>query len=143
MGGIMALCIWGVYQAIINAYDESINRGLESIAGELQNSIEPVLQQPGVLPSAAPQILLKTCTNQISCSTNQANPKFAPIIYVRLVDRTGRTIAQADFNPKQLPFALSQHKWQITTDKTGRRYRQLSLLLHTQDKQPWGYLHIG
>ena len=139
----MALCIWGIYQAITHAYDETINRGLESIAGELKSSIEPVLQQPGVLPKTTPQLLLKNCTSQISCSKNKTTSKIAPIIYVRLLDHTGRIIAQADFNPKQLPFALGEHKWETITDKTGRRYRQLSLLLHTQDKQPWGYLHVG
>ena len=49
----------------------------------------------------------------------------------------------AGIKPEGLPIKYSQQQWETLRDEQGIRYRQISVELHTQDDQMWGYLHIG
>lgn len=39
----------GVYQAIAHAHRITINQELKTVAGTIHDSLEPILEQPGVL----------------------------------------------------------------------------------------------
>ena len=49
MGFILGLCGLGVYQAIVHAHWQTLDRELKSVAGTLHDSIENTLKQPGRL----------------------------------------------------------------------------------------------
>src|SRR4028119_1825261 len=57
MGFILGLCGLGVYQAIVHAHWQTLDRELESVAGTLQDSIENTLKQPGRLEPTTQQLL--------------------------------------------------------------------------------------
>lgn len=57
MGFILTLCGLGVYQAIVHAHWQTLDRELESVAGTLHDSIENTLKQPGRLEPIEKQLL--------------------------------------------------------------------------------------
>ncbi|WP_322744159.1 MULTISPECIES: two-component system sensor histidine kinase RppB [unclassified Coleofasciculus] len=66
--------------------------------------------------------------------------------YLRFLNRSGQLIAFTEQLPEGLPPTArdtSQPQWHTLTDSDGTRYRQISLLLHTQDNRFWGYLQVG
>lgn len=149
MGGIVGLSGLGVYSVVAHAYYETIDRGLQSVANALHNSIEAAWQQPGQLQRLAKDFSLELCVAQTNClpktagvkqsikeTTNQVN------YYIRLLDRSGKLFASAGMQFDKLPItSLSQH-WQIITDSSGTRYRQITLPLSTQN-QFSGYLQVA
>jgi signal transduction histidine kinase len=149
MGCILGLCGLGVYHVVALANRETIDRGLESVANALHDSIEPVLQQPGHLQQIARELSFELCLTQADCLPRTARtlppiPKVSESVsyYMRLVDKTGRPIAVAAKQPEQLQIpSLSKH-WQTLAGRQGMQYRQISLPLHSQNHL-WGYLQIG
>jgi signal transduction histidine kinase len=148
MGGILGLCGLGVYHVVAIANRETIDRGLESVANALHDSIEPVLQQPGQLQHIARELSFELCLTQADCLPRKARtlppiPKVSESVsyYMRLVDKTGRPIALAGKQPERLPITSSKH-WQTLADRQGMQYRQISLPLHSQNNL-WGYLQMG
>jgi signal transduction histidine kinase len=63
--------------------------------------------------------------------------------YARLYDTSGRLIAIAGDYPKGLPQALNKELWQTLRDRTNNIYHQISLSLHTQTREDWGYFQVG
>ncbi|HEY9600625.1 MAG TPA: two-component system sensor histidine kinase RppB [Allocoleopsis sp.] len=149
MGCILGLCGLGVYHVVAIANHETIDRGLESVANALHDSIEPVLQQPGHLQRIARELSFELCLTQADCLPRTAHtlppiPKVSESVsyYMRLVDRTGRPIALAGKQPGRLPVtSLSKH-WQTLAAPQGKQYRQISLPLYSQNHL-WGYLQMG
>ena len=149
MGCILGLCGLGVYHVVALANRETIDRGLESVANALHDSIEPVLQQPGLLQRIAQELSFKLCLTQIDCLPKTAHtlppiPKVSESVsyYMRLVDKTGRPIALAGKQPERLVIASVSKHWQTLADGQGMQYRQISLPLHSQN-HVWGYLQMG
>jgi signal transduction histidine kinase len=63
--------------------------------------------------------------------------------YARLYDTSGRLIAIAGDYPEGLPQALNKEPWQTLSDRTNNIYHQISLSLHTQTREDWGYFQVG
>lgn len=63
--------------------------------------------------------------------------------YMRLLNSSGKLIAIAGSQGKELPVLLRDHPWQTLTDGEGNRYHQITLPLHTQDNLSWGYMQVG
>lgn len=57
MGSILGISGLGVYEAIVHAHWQTLNRELESVAGTLHDGIENTLKQPGRLEPSTWQIL--------------------------------------------------------------------------------------
>ncbi len=121
MGCILGLCGLGVYHVVAIANRETIDRGLESVANALHDTIEPVLQQPGHLHRIARELSFELCLTQADCLSKTARP-LSPIpkvsesvsYYMRLVDKTGRPIALAGKQPERLQItALDIVKFQL------------------------------
>lgn len=138
MGFILGLCGLGVYEAIVHAHEQTIDRELEAVAGTLHDSIENTLKQPGRLEPITQQLLSeRTDESHILGVLDQGN------YYIRLLDFSGRAIAIFGFQPQGLPLTPKQTTWQTLKDAQGNRYHQISLPLHTQNNLSWGYMQMG
>lgn len=138
MGFILGLCGLGLYQAIVHAHWQTLDRELESVAGTLHDSIENTLKQPGRLEPATQQFLPeRTQKNHVLGAMHQGD------YYIRLLNRSGQIIGLFGFQPQGLPLTLEADTWQTLSDAQGNRYHQISLPLHTQDNRPWGYMQMG
>ncbi|GAA6618751.1 two-component system sensor histidine kinase RppB [Scytonema sp. NUACC26] len=159
MGLIMSLCSFAVYEVIIQAYLVSINREVESVTVTLHNVIEANLKKPGRTEQIFQLVLPNLCQAESSCPTqkifthNQLAHFEHGIVdvlykdeqyYIRFVDTSGRLIAVAGFQPNELPKIMPVTQvWQTVKDSQSNRYNQMSLPLHTQDNQLWGYIQVG
>jgi signal transduction histidine kinase len=149
MGVILGLCGLGVYEAIAHAHRITINRELESVAGTLHDSLEPVLKQPAKLEPEAIRLLPDVCQVGTDCSNIANSQRHAAgaihqgNYYMRLLDRSGRLVAVAGVQPGNLPLTPIEQQWQNLTNDVGINYRQITFTLHTQDYQDWGYIQVG
>jgi signal transduction histidine kinase len=158
MGLILSLCGFAVYQVIIEAHLAAIDRELKSVTGTLHDSIEPNLKQPGrpepIFQQLLPDICLveESCPTQIIYGQDHRVPSERHIFsavyqgnyyYIRFLDGEGRLIALAGFQPEGLPLTVGKEVWQTLKDRQGNRYHQMSMPLHTQDHQIWGYIQVG
>ncbi|AFY84190.1 two-component system sensor histidine kinase RppB [Oscillatoria acuminata] len=150
MGVILGLCGWGMYEAIAHAHWMTLDRELESVAGTLHDSLEPVLQEPGQLEPEVGRLLPDLCTQNEQCWNRQFNRERHAIgalhqgdYYVRLLDLTDNLIAVAGVSPDGLPGREGAETWQTFTDSQGTRFHQISVVLHTQDSRDWGSLEVG
>ncbi|OKH36178.1 two-component sensor histidine kinase [[Phormidium ambiguum] IAM M-71] len=138
MGFILSLCGLGLYQAIVHAHLQTLDRELEAVAGTLHDSIENTLKQPGRLEATAQQLLPeRTEKRHILGAIHQGD------YYVRLLDRSGRVVAMAGFAPDGLPLTSGKETWATIKDVQGNRYHQISLALHTRNNFSWGYMQMG
>jgi signal transduction histidine kinase len=137
MGFILGICGLGLYQAIVHAHWQTLDRELESVAGTLHDSIENTLKQPGRLEPTTQQLLPKTEKRHVLGAIHQGD------YYIRLLDRSERIIAVAGFHPQGLPLTSGKGTWQTLKDAEGNRYHQISLALHTQNNFDWGYMQMG
>lgn len=149
MGCILGLCGFGVYQVVAHAYRETIDQGLESVASALHDSIEPTVQQPGQLRQLAHQLSLELCQDQATCITQYPLAKqrisrtLAPVsYYLRLLRLPNTPTAIAGLPLDQLPLTSGSPRWLLLTTPLGKRFRQISLPLQSQN-QRWGYLQVG
>ncbi|MEW5857610.1 MAG: two-component system sensor histidine kinase RppB [Cyanobacteriota bacterium] len=156
MGVILSLCGVAVYEAIARANWVALDRELESVAGTLHDSIEPILQQPGRLEPDVEQLLPDICVVGEKCVSQIENPTRHTLgaihqgdYYVRLLDSSGRPVALAGLQPVGLAATDKGDRvstaplWQILQNRQGTRFHQISLSLHTEDNRPWGYLQVG
>ncbi|KYC35756.1 histidine kinase [Scytonema hofmannii PCC 7110] len=138
MGFILSLCGLGVYEAIVHAHWQTLDRELEAVAGTLHDSLENELKQPERLEPSARQLLPeREPKRHILSAVHQGN------YYVRLLDRSGRVVAKAGFEPKGLAVTPGNLTWQNLKDASGNRYHQISLELHTRDHRLWGHMQMG
>ncbi len=149
MGCILGVCGFGVYQIVAHAYRETIDQGLESVANALHDSVEPTLQQSGQLPQLAQQLSLELCHTQTTCFTQPTLPRqpiavaVAPVsYYLRLSSRANVPIAIAGLPLEQLPLTAASPRWRTVVTRSGKQFRQISLLLQSQN-QSRGYLQVG
>ncbi len=63
--------------------------------------------------------------------------------YIRFFDTSGKLIANAGHYPKGLPDVFNQKTWQFLKDSKGKDYHQITVVLHTQNYQNWGYMQVG
>jgi signal transduction histidine kinase len=149
MGLILSLLGFGVYKAIAHAHWIAIDRELESVAGTLHDSLEIKLQQPGRLEPVVNELLpnlrvigvngLKEqlADRHILSAINQS------YYYIRLFDYSGKLIATAGAYPETLPPKFNSQHWQTLADSKGNIYHQISVSLHTNTLEDWGYFQVG
>ncbi|MFB2920643.1 two-component system sensor histidine kinase RppB [Aerosakkonema funiforme] len=138
MGFILSLCGFGVYEAIVHAHWQTLDRELETVAGTLHDSIENKLKLPGRLEPIEEKLFSVPPSKRHTLGAiYQGN------YYVRLLDRSERIVAEIGFVPLGLPVRSPKATWQNLKDSDGNRYHQISLSLHTQDNLAWGYMQMG
>ena len=150
MGVVLGIGGLGMYEAIAHAHRISADRELESVADTLHKNLETTLKHPGRLEVMSQQRLPNLCLATDNCLSSAAAPSRSPLsdvyqgaYYIRLLAPSGSLIALAGLRPQGLPSPSKTPSWQFIQDSEGNRYRQISLLLHTQDDLFWGYLQIG
>ncbi len=138
MGFILGLCGLGVYQAIVHAHWQTLDRELESVAGTLHDSIENTLKQPGRLELTTQQLLPEEREKRhVLGAIHQGD------YYVRLLNNSNQIVTVAGFQPQELRLISKKGTWQTLTDAHGNRYHQISLSLHTQNNITWGSMQMG
>ena len=150
MGVILSLLGFGVYEAIAHAHLITLERELKSVAGTLHDSLESKLKQPGQVEPRVRDILPNLCLVEINCSPARVNSQRHRLsavnqgdYYIQLFDQSGNLVAIAGADPAGLPLVFNRESWQTVSDEEGNTYEQISLSLHTQDQQDWGYLQVG
>ncbi|QLE53306.1 GHKL domain-containing protein (plasmid) [Nostoc sp. C057] len=153
MGLILSIFAFGFYRAVFHAHVVALDSEIESVAGTLHDSIELKLQSPGRLEPFAHQLFpnLDNCgTGATNCIQQQPDSKrhLLGIVtktsyYIRFFDTSRKLIANAGYYPKGLPDIFNQKTWQFLKDSRGKDYHQITLALHTQSYQDWGYMQVG
>ena len=149
MGLILSLLGFGVYKAIAHAHWIAIDRELESVAGTLHDSLEIKLQQPGRLEPIVNELLPNLRVIGVNGLKEQLPYRHIlsainqSYYYIRLFDNSGNLIATAGAYPEALPPTFNSQHWQTIADSQGNIYHQISVSLHTQTQQDWGYFQVG
>jgi len=149
MGIILCIAGVGAYQMMVHAHWQGLQDEIESVAGTLHDTLEPMLQQPDRMSPYVQNVLPNLCVVTEPCAKNQQNLSNRHILgvtqtnayYIHFRDRNHQTIAtvgnlpEAEFNQNSV--------WQMIQDNQGNRYYQFSLLLKNSAGLPWGYMQIG
>jgi two-component Ni(II)/redox sensor kinase NrsS len=160
MGAILSLSGLGMYRAIIRANWTAMEREMESIAGTLHDSLEPMvpdLENPTtVLRRILPELCLagQSCNNRSTLiQRHTTGISDRSTYYIRLFNRRGNLLAFSPNQPAQLLQTLNFEPWQTLRGANGTRYRQFTIILHSADANhtthshsphsSWGYLQIG
>ncbi len=152
MGGILSISALGMYEAIAHAHRITIDREVESVAGTLHDSIEPLLKEPGKLEPEINQLVPNLCLLTAPCFHSTIdNPRhiasqinLSDNYYIHFVNISGELMAIAgNFIPASVRLTETEPQWYTLKDNQNIRYRQITLPLHTRDNQDWGYLQIG
>ncbi len=160
MAGILGLAGLGIYRALIQANSAALEREIESIAGTLHDSLEPMLP-----PSADPTVVLQQIFPDLCVAGQVCAPQPTVIqrhtigisdrssYYIRLFDHHGDLLAFSPNQPLLLPQTVNPAPWQTLQSDSGTRYRQFTTILHSADAHPtstdghnhpsWGYMQIG
>jgi two-component Ni(II)/redox sensor kinase NrsS len=157
MGVILSLSGLGVYRALIQSNWVALEREIESIAGTLHDSLEPMLPASGSPVIILQQIFPELCVAGQRCNVQPTLIQRHTIgisdrntYYIRLFNYQGKLLAFSPNQPAQLPHPLNPTDWQTIHTTHGIRYRQFTTILHsaeshitTQNQASWGYLQIG
>jgi two-component system, OmpR family, Ni(II)-sensor and/or redox sensor kinase NrsS len=161
MGAILSLSGLGMYRAIIRVKWTSLEREIESIAGTLHDSLEPMLpasEAPTpVLQQIFPDLCLvgQFCNPKSTRTSEQSSPygkhrleaTSSPVssliprhtigisdrntYYLRLFDHHGQLLAFSPNQPSQLSQTLNSPQWQTFNSANGIRYLQFTITLHS------------
>lgn len=161
MAIILSLSGFSMYRFLIQSNWEAMEREMESIAGTLHDSLEPMLpasEEPtAILRRILPELCLVDQPCNISPTLIQRHTtgiSDRSTYYIRLFNDQGKLLA---FSPSQiiseLPQSLITTPWQTFKSSQGIRYHQFTIILHSHDvknqthrhsNQPsWGYLQLG
>jgi len=160
MGVILSVSGFGIYRAMMQSNWAAMEREIESIAGTLHDSVEPLLPA-----SEAPTAVLQQIFPDLCLSGQPCNPTPTLIqrhtigisdrstYYIRLFNHQGTLLAFSPNQPPLLSKTLNRAPWQTFRTANGIRYHQFTTILHSakdhhQANEPnahpsWGYLQIG
>jgi two-component system, OmpR family, Ni(II)-sensor and/or redox sensor kinase NrsS len=161
MAVILGLLGFSMYRFLIQSNWEAIEQEIESIAGTLHDSLEPMLTASENPTTTLQRILPELCLVGQPCNISSTliqrhttGISDRSTYYIRLFNRQGKLLA---FSLSQVTSELPQHlitePWQTFESSQGIRYHQFTIILHSHDSknkphlygtQPsWGYLQIG
>ena len=160
MGGILSLLGLGMARALIQANWGALEREIESIAGTLHDSLEPMLPPSEDPTSVLQQIFPDLCLVEQPCNPNPTLIQRHTIgisdrstYYIRLFDNQGNLLAFSPNQPEPQPASLNLTTWQTLQTEDGNRYHQFTTILHSahahapgeelHEHPSWGYLQVG
>ncbi|WNZ28047.1 two-component sensor histidine kinase (plasmid) [Leptolyngbya sp. NK1-12] len=160
MGAILSLSGLGMYRSLVQSNWAAMEREMESIAGTLHDSLEPMLPASEDPTAVLRRILPELCLAGQPCNTSPTliqrhttGISDRSIYYIRLFDHSGKLLAFSPNQPPSLPKTLNRSPWQTFHAANGVRYHQFTTILHSayanhQANEPssqlsWGYLQIG
>ncbi|MEA5617780.1 two-component system sensor histidine kinase RppB [Cronbergia sp. UHCC 0137] len=151
MGVILSVSGLGMYRAMVQTNWAAMEREIESIAGTLHDSVEPLLP-PSEEPTAVlQQIFPDLCLSGQPCKATPTLIQRHTIgisdrttYYIRLFNHQGKLLAFSPNQPLSLPPTLNRSSWQTFRTAKGIRYHQFTTILHSANADSsWGYLQIG
>jgi two-component system, OmpR family, Ni(II)-sensor and/or redox sensor kinase NrsS len=160
MGVILSVSGLGLYRSLVQSNWVAMEREMESIAGTLHDSLEPMLPASEDPTAVLRQILPELCLAGQPCNTNPTliqrhttGISDRSTYYIRLFDHQGQLLAFSPNQPPSLPKTLNPMLWQTFRATNGIHYHQFTTILHSahahhQANEPsphpsWGYLQIG
>jgi two-component system, OmpR family, Ni(II)-sensor and/or redox sensor kinase NrsS len=160
MGMILSLSGLGMYRSLVQSNWMAMEREMESIAGTLHDSLEPILPASEDPTTVLQRILPELCLSERPCNLNPTliqrhttGISDRSIYYIRLFDHHGKLLAFSPNQPPSLSKTLNPKLWQTFRATNGIRYHQFTTILHSsqahhQANEPsnypsWGYLQIG
>ena len=172
IGLITLLSGCAIHLVMIRAFERTVNRELDTLAGTVHDTLEAVLQQPEVVNPVALNLLPGLCVIGKKCSPVKSDSKIAELTQkqgycLRLLDLKGREIAALGANHHQFTVSAKRRlllgqtlryrqrttsptenlnstmHWETITDSRGERYHIHTLQLKTNDDRDWGYLQVA
>ncbi|HEY9808925.1 MAG TPA: two-component system sensor histidine kinase RppB [Halomicronema sp.] len=160
MGVILSLSGLGMYRSLVQSNWTALEREIESIAGTLHDSLEPMLPASGDTTSVLQQVFPELCLAEQPCNSNPTLIERHTIgisdrstYYIRLFDHRGKLLAFSPNQPASLPNSLNRELWQTFRTAEGIRYQQFTTILHSANAHQrfydrnfhpsWGYLQVG
>ena len=160
MGGILSLSGLSVARALVQANWVALEREIESIAGTLHDSLEPMLPNSENPTDMLQQIFPDLCVVDQPCDPNPSLIQRHTIgisdrttYYIRLFDEQGNLLAFSSNQPEPIPDIINPTTWQTLQPLDGQRYQQFTTILHSahahapgeepHEHPAWGYLQIG
>ncbi len=160
MGVILSVSGLGMYRAMVQSNWTAMEREIESIAGTLHDSVEPLLPASGEPTAVLQQIFPDLCLSGKFCNATPTLIQRHTIgisdrttYYIRLFNHQGKLLAFSPNQPLSLPQTLKRTSWQTFRTANGIRYHQFTTILHSTNTHPlaneanadlsWGYLQIG
>ena len=155
MGVILSISGLGIYRAMLQSNWRAMDREIESIAGTLHDSVEPMLPVGKTPTRILQQIFPDLCLPEQPCqktpipiARHTIGISDRSTYYIRLFDRHSKLLA---FSPNQSPplaDPFNPEPWQTFRTSSGVRYRQFTTILHSanahsQIDSSWGYLQVG
>jgi signal transduction histidine kinase len=150
MGVLLGVFSLITYHVLIRAYLYSIDQELQGVAKAFHRNLEHVLVKPEHVPPALKEMLPDLCLANRPCPQSAIDSSHREMVeiyqnsyYLRFVSRSDRLIATSGARPDGLPLTPNQVEWKTLQDRSGNRYHQIAMPLHTYNQQTWGYLYIG
>jgi len=160
MGVILSVSGFGIYRAMMQANWAAMEREVESIAGTLHDSVEPLLPASEAPTAVLRQVFPDLCLSGQPCNATPTLIQRHTLgisdrttYYIRLFNHQGHLLAFSPNQPLALPNTLNRTSWQTFRTANGVRYHQFTTILHSaeahhQANEPnahpsWGYLQIG
>jgi signal transduction histidine kinase len=145
-----------IHLVMIRAFERTVNRELDTLAGTVHDTLEAVLKQPEIVDPVAMNLLPGLCVIGKECSPVKSDSKIAELTQkqgycLRLLNLQGREIATLGANHHQFTVRSVSPKenlnstmhWETITDDRGERYHIHTLQLKTSDNRDWGYLQVA
>jgi signal transduction histidine kinase len=137
-----------IHLVMIRAFERTVNRELDTLAGTVHDTLEAVLQQPEIVNPIAIKLLPGLCPVDRKCSPIKSNSKIAELTQkqgycLRLLNLNGKEIAALGINKHEFVDRNPPLYWETTTDKHGERHHIHTLKLKTIDDRDWGYLQVA
>jgi signal transduction histidine kinase len=136
-----------IHLVMIRAFERTLNRELDTLAGTVHDTLEAVLQQPEVVNSVALNLLPGLCVSG-ECSPVKTDSKIAELTQkqgycLRLLNLKGKEIATLGSKKHKFSDLNPTTHWETITDDRGERYHIHTLRLKTIDNRDWGYLQVA
>ncbi|PSB04185.1 two-component system sensor histidine kinase RppB [Merismopedia glauca] len=138
MGSILFFCGIGLNRAIAQAYWQTLNRELESVAGTWHDNLESNLDSSLGLETAAQQIFPSSGRQR-----HLVGAIYRGDYYIRLLNPSEALVTAFGIQTPKLPVTSGKVTWQTIEDAQGDRYRQISIPMHAQGHIFVGYLQMG
>lgn len=155
MGVILSVSGLGIYRSLVQSNWKAMEREMESIAGTLHDSLEPMLPASENPTTVLKGILPELCLVGQPCNSNPSlierhttGISDRNTYYLRLFNHQGKLLAFSPNQPDNLSKTLNPETWQTITSN-GIRYHQFTIILHSSDTHDlainpsWGYLQLG
>lgn len=167
MGVILSASGFGMYRSVVQSNWAAMEREMESIAGTLHDSLEPMLPASENPTTVLRRILPELCLAGQPCDVKPSliqrhttGISDRNTYYIRLLDHHNQLVAFSPSHPFQLtepvsPELLSTQPWKTLRSSDGIRYHQFTIILHSANRHQaesnsqypshpsWGYLQIG